>query len=327
MRIRNRCISLALGALLATAGFAPAQVPSLRIVVIEGEGAVNIIQQKTATAPVVEVRDRNNLPVPGVIVAFTVGGGKSATFAGGAQTLTVTTNLAGRAAASALTPLSGGPMQIQVTATFQGQSAAAVISQTNVMTAAQAAAAADSATKSASGSSGSGSTSATPSSGSIAGLVGGVGLAVAGGVAGLGGKAIDPGAATARRSTPALTWMITTFRNGSSITPCQSPATSCELRLSDNNGASQIHLAMTGISAAENTLVLECIGFQVGSSGSSRDSYQFANTFPGAGSGPITMGYVPGLRYSTTGVFPFQATWTAGGSTVLSLTILITVVP
>ena len=42
---------------------APAQ--SLRIVVLEGEGAVNIIQQKTAVRPLVEVRDSNNLPVPG----------------------------------------------------------------------------------------------------------------------------------------------------------------------------------------------------------------------------------------------------------------------
>ena len=39
----------------------------LKIVVISGEDAVNIIQQKTAVAPVVEVRDRNDLPVPAPI--------------------------------------------------------------------------------------------------------------------------------------------------------------------------------------------------------------------------------------------------------------------
>jgi hypothetical protein len=50
----------------------------------------------------------------------------------------VTTNAAGRAAASALNPLSNGAVQIQVQATFQGQTAAATIAQTNVMSAAAA---------------------------------------------------------------------------------------------------------------------------------------------------------------------------------------------
>ena len=110
---------------------------ALRIVVIEGEDAVNVIQQKTAVAPVVEVRDQNGLPVPGAVVRFTIGGG-NASFTGGSQTLTLTTNAAGRAAASAVNPLASGSVQIQVQATFQGQTAAATIAQTNVATAAQA---------------------------------------------------------------------------------------------------------------------------------------------------------------------------------------------
>jgi hypothetical protein len=109
---------------------------ALRIVVIEGEDAVNVIQQKTAVAPVVEVRDQNGLPVPGAVVRFTIGGG-NASFTGGSQTLTLTTNAAGRAAASAVNPLASGSVQIQVQATFQGQTAAATIAQTNVVTAAQ----------------------------------------------------------------------------------------------------------------------------------------------------------------------------------------------
>lgn len=116
--------------------FVLVQSSALRIVVIEGEGAVNIIQQKTAVAPIVEVRDQNNVPVAGAVVRFTIAGGKQATFAGGTQTITVTTNAAGRAAAAAINPLSNGAMQIQVQATFQGQTAAATIAQTNVMTAA-----------------------------------------------------------------------------------------------------------------------------------------------------------------------------------------------
>src|SRR6187399_2582399 len=76
-----------------------AQSPALRIVVLEGEDAVNIVQQKTAVRPLVEVRDRNNLPVAGATVTFTIGGGQPAAFAGGLQTMTVTTNAAGQAAA------------------------------------------------------------------------------------------------------------------------------------------------------------------------------------------------------------------------------------
>ena len=62
-----------------------AQPGGLKIVVIEGEGAVNIIQQKTAVSPLVEVRDRNNQPVSGAVVTFTIQGGNNAAIAGGAQ--------------------------------------------------------------------------------------------------------------------------------------------------------------------------------------------------------------------------------------------------
>lgn len=146
------------------------QPTRLHIVVIEGEGAVNIIQQKTAVAPVIEVRDQNNVPVAGAVVKFTIAGGKQAAFAGGSQTLTVTTNAAGRAAAAAVNPLSSGTVQIQVEAAFQGQTGAATIAQSNVMTAGQAA------TASASGGGGGGGIGA----GTIAGIAGGV---VAGGAA------------------------------------------------------------------------------------------------------------------------------------------------
>src|SRR4051812_9873000 len=82
---------VASGVLLASA-----QTPTLKIVVVEGEGAVNIVRQGTATAPVVEVRDRNDQPVAGAVVTFAIRNGR-ATFSG-ARTLTVTSNAAGRAA-------------------------------------------------------------------------------------------------------------------------------------------------------------------------------------------------------------------------------------
>lgn len=110
--------------------------PALRIVVIAGEDAINVIQQKTAVTPIVEVRDRNDQPVAGAVVLFAVRSGR-ATFRG-SRTLTVTTNSAGRAVAEGFLPASAGPMEVSVTATYQGQSAVAVtVAQTNVETAAE----------------------------------------------------------------------------------------------------------------------------------------------------------------------------------------------
>ncbi|HWI17351.1 MAG TPA: hypothetical protein VNT81_06370 [Vicinamibacterales bacterium] len=131
-------LAIATFALAFPLGVSAQSTPSdLRIVVIEGENAVNIIQQKTAVRPLVEVRDRNNLPVAGATVTFTIGG-SSAAFAGGAQTLTVTTNAVGQAAASGFSAVSSGAVQIQVQAAFNGQLATAAITQTNFATAAAA---------------------------------------------------------------------------------------------------------------------------------------------------------------------------------------------
>jgi hypothetical protein len=165
-------------AFLATASeVEPGQSNTLKIVVIEGEGAVNIIQQKTAVAPVIEVRDRNDLPVAGVPVTFTIIGAKTGSFTAGAQTLTVTTNAAGRAIAAGFNPLASGAVQINVTAAVQGQTLAATITQTNVLTAAQAAQAG----ASAGASSGSGGAAGGGGGGLSPGVIGGV--AVAGGLA------------------------------------------------------------------------------------------------------------------------------------------------
>lgn len=137
---------------------APAFQSALKIVVIEGENAVNIIQQKTAVRPVVEIRDRNDLPVSGAVVRFSVGG-QNATFAGGAQSVTVTTDATGRATVSALNPVRAGKYQIDVRAQSNGQTATTSIAQTNFMTAALAAQAAGT-TASSGGAGGSGGAAA-----------------------------------------------------------------------------------------------------------------------------------------------------------------------
>lgn len=190
--MRMRVAALLVTVLTATVA---AQNGGLRILVIEGEDAVNIIQQKTAVRPLVEVRDRNNLPVPGVLVTFSIEGGKAASF-GGAPTLTVATNAAGQAAVTSLTPSAAGAFQIQVQAAFQGQVATATIAQTNVLTAAQAAAQATSAATggSSAGSAGGGTT------GGASGAAGG-GAAAGGGLSattlGVVGAAVGGGALVA----------------------------------------------------------------------------------------------------------------------------------
>ncbi len=134
---------------------APAAVPGdseLTITVLEGENGVNIIKRKTAVKPVVEVRDRNKLPVAGAAVTFTLPGmGAGGTFANGAKVLTVITDSSGRAAVTSLHPLGTGVFKITVTATMHGHLATAVISQTNYLTVAAAQAAGASAGAAAAG--------------------------------------------------------------------------------------------------------------------------------------------------------------------------------
>ena len=116
------------------------QEDSLRIVVIEGEDSVNIIGQGTAVPTVVEVRDRNDLPVAGALVVFLLGGGGTATLNSGLSNVVAMTNALGQAAVT-VNPVATGAVQLSVSAAFQGQTAAAAITQTNFATAAAAAAA------------------------------------------------------------------------------------------------------------------------------------------------------------------------------------------
>jgi|SRR5215471_4960495 len=138
-RLVLRGLSVVLALLLlanAQAQVAPPQVPPmLNLVVIEGDGAINNIRQRTAREPIVEVQDQNHKPVAGAVVTFTLPGrGASGVFANGSQTLTVTADQQGRAIARGLRPNTvKGQVQIHVNASFQGQVAVATITQTNAI--------------------------------------------------------------------------------------------------------------------------------------------------------------------------------------------------
>jgi len=262
------------------------QADALRIVVIDGEDAVNIVQQKTAVAPVVEVRDRNDQPVAGAIVRFAIRQGRG-TFAG-ARTLSVTTNAAGRAVATGLTPTGSGALQIGASATFQGQTAVATITQTNVMTAAQAAAASSGG---ASGTAAPGSAAGGGGSGGLSGTtLGVVGGAAAGGalvaVSALGGGGEEAsGVTTTYRGSFSLQSVFnsTTTTNGVVTGSCanQPVAITGNITVTLNeSGAGDIEMDWTETMTATG----QCLGiapsFRASGMVSSAASITLASEFP-----------------------------------------------
>ena len=105
----------------------------LKIVVLEGEGALNSIKAKSATQPVVEVRDVSDNPVEGAEVTFRLpSSGAGAFFSGYLNYQVARTDNRGRAMASGMTPNDQeGRFNIKVTATQGGKSGSVVIAQTN----------------------------------------------------------------------------------------------------------------------------------------------------------------------------------------------------
>ena len=113
----------------------------LRIVILEGEGAINNIRQRTAREPIVQVEDENHKPVAGAMILFTLpDSGPGAVFVDGSKTLIAYTDEKGQAKAKGIKPNStAGVYQIVVNATAHGLKASTVISQSNILTAAAAA--------------------------------------------------------------------------------------------------------------------------------------------------------------------------------------------
>jgi hypothetical protein len=145
--LRHLVTGILLPAILihSTSSFAQdAQPPvpgKLNLVIVEGEGAINNVRQRVAREPIVQVEDENRRPVAGAAVTFLLPNqGAGASFANGAQSLTITTDAQGRAVARGLRPNNvNGRYEIRVNASHQGRTASATISQTNSVTAAAAA--------------------------------------------------------------------------------------------------------------------------------------------------------------------------------------------
>ncbi len=120
----------------AVAG-SPGTPHQLHVVILDGEGALNNIKERTAREPIVQIQDENHKPVSEAAVVFLIqgNGGSSAggAFANGLTSFTTTTGADGVAKAPGLAPNSStGTFTIVVTATIAGITASSIIHQTNV---------------------------------------------------------------------------------------------------------------------------------------------------------------------------------------------------
>jgi hypothetical protein len=117
-----------------TYGQEPAPVHKLNLVIVEGDGAINNIRQRTAREPIVQVEDENHKPVAGAAVIFLLPRhGAGGTFSSGGHSLSVVTDAQGRAVARGIVPNGKGQFQIQVNASYNGMTTTGTISQTNAV--------------------------------------------------------------------------------------------------------------------------------------------------------------------------------------------------
>lgn len=135
-----RTVCMTLAAALVLGAQQPAklvdQAPkgTLKVTVVEGEGAKNNIRSRTATAPVVEVKDASDKPVVGAEVVFALPMvGPSGSFNGWLKTQTVRTDAQGRATVTGYAPNDeAGRLNIKVTATAGSETGTVIIAQSNI---------------------------------------------------------------------------------------------------------------------------------------------------------------------------------------------------
>ena len=131
-----QAVAVVLSCLLLFNGPLAAQArPGLKIIVVDGEGAINNIQLGSGREPVVEIRDETDRPLSGAKVTFSLPErGPGGTFFGASRNVTLATDEQGRATATGFRPnLQEGRFQIQVTAVAGEKTATAVITQSNLL--------------------------------------------------------------------------------------------------------------------------------------------------------------------------------------------------
>jgi len=134
--MKRPLLSLFLVVLLVAQSTVTAQEPAtnLRITVLEGEGAMNNIKLRSPRNLVVQIEDSNKKPLPQVAVTFTAPNtGAGGAFSNGESTTTVTTDPQGRASIRGFRPnTQAGKFEIRVSASSNGETARATITQFNM---------------------------------------------------------------------------------------------------------------------------------------------------------------------------------------------------
>lgn len=117
---------------LTQPAFAQGAAPGMKLTVKEGDGALNNIKVQRAKEPVVVVTDATDRPIAGASVTFILPElGPGAMFPQGYST-TLTTGADGVAVGRGMKPNNVvGEFEIRVVASYQGQTARAVLKQTN----------------------------------------------------------------------------------------------------------------------------------------------------------------------------------------------------
>ncbi len=107
----------------------------LQIEIVEGEGAINNVRERTAREPIVQVTDENDRPVAGATVYFFLpDSGPTATFPDGSNSLRVVTNNQGRAVARGLRAnAETGKYQMRVEASYGDLTASTTVNQANAV--------------------------------------------------------------------------------------------------------------------------------------------------------------------------------------------------
>lgn len=107
----------------------PATPAGLEMSIVEGGEGLKNIRKGSGTSIVVEVRDRNKVPVSGAIVAFALPEfGPTGAFANGGKLLTVLSDATGRAVMVGMTPgAQTGAFNISATASFPGLESASML--------------------------------------------------------------------------------------------------------------------------------------------------------------------------------------------------------
>ena len=215
MRLRNIPAVLLLASILGIVALKAQSPPTeLHLTIIEGNGAINNLQRRTAREPIVQVTDQNHRPVAGAAVSFELPGTGAGGAFKGANVLKVVTNAKGIAKAAGFRPNTiPGSFEIHVTASFHGHVVGAAVAQTNGLAGAVPASAGAGAGGTGGASGAGGAAGGTGAATSTAGTAGAAGAGAAGtGTAGA--AAATAGAAAAGAATGLSTVAIVAIGGG-----------------------------------------------------------------------------------------------------------------